>query len=892
MDLEKTLFQAARERGEIPRFAAKVTDLSTKDIKWVLITNTRFSYCRKTDGYILMSYSWFMLTKMNMTEDTLQFDFNNIRVNFESEQIQDIYKTLSDILPRILRPTELISLGYFVSSDDRAPSTPISALMRVTEKAKLRSTKISQQTLKNFTNMILYADEYVDLTHFDNPNEAIPIFFDILPLCPEILGIKVKDDDSYDIYSILSSAVCEDGFLEYIDIDSPVTKHFDGFLRHLSRNKELPISGLSFRNSKMNETNLRSLLKCLSDKYICSVGFHNAILPEHMSTFYNTFLSSMKTKLTVLSLDDTPNIDLSNILLDMPVLEVLSLENCGLDINLALSAFAKKELPSLKGLNLSRNRCIVKSTRALRLPPSLTTLMMHDVEWGDNRLVEFFKSVKYGFKNGFRLDLSKASASIDEWHRLFSDIKKLSIQGFQSLIWDENPVSPLFFSFLKSNPNLDYLSLSGCIGENDVDMMKQFCRCIDSSKLTSLVLRGTPEKSIGQLIKLLVKTLSSSQTIEYVDLSHSKSHDRGIYELKKLLTAETPLRFLSFDECEPRDPRYLFEFLYKAAGNEREIAISFPIKDLTELHSSNMISSDELEWAMNLYRLPQPTMNEKPTPFEEPFEIYIDHGNVIQFPLYLKPTNPSPDGLKTEDMANTNVFSEDRTELTLEMDGDNVNLVPLPKIPQKVIKGRNSLPREPSQDSIELKTMDLQTNEEQHRKRIRRRKQVLPLPPDDFRLTADQTQDGENSASKTNEQEHEKSSHTMETKESSASQEHATQESNQQSTARRRKRKVRKADSSPSTVVSAQSKQMESAPPIAPSIVSSDIAAAQTTTTSASQKRVRTKKRKVTKHKPSQNDPNWAFPIQFNYDETKRKIFITADRENDIDNLIDLIPRF
>ena len=674
----------AKNHKENPRFSAEVNDPLNKENRILLITDTFFHYNNIRDGSFHLSYSWLTLTKLSMTEDTMLLDFSNNRVLFETDKISEIFKILSDIIPRLLRPTELISLGYFTQPEDRAPPTPNSVFLRINEKSKLMKRELSKETIEEFHDLIVFGQEYVDLSDFSYQDEAVPTFFDVLPLLPTILSVSIQSLKKVDVYSLMSAVVCESGFLEHIEIDAPVSRHFHSFLRHLSKNKDLPIFGLSFKNSNFSENNIKSLVRTMSDRYICSIGFHNCFNNDSFNAFYSIFLPQMCNKLTVLNLDSTENIDLSKLFsFKYQALELISLENCKIDIsnvfNLLSTNDSNDSFPLLKGINLSKNESSNCRYDKLKLPSSLSTLMLSNIKWDDNALFEFFNFISNSFKTELRTDLSKTDASEEEWQNVFTQIQSTNIQSIRTLIWDENPVSLRFIHFLKKNPQIEYLSLSGCFTENDLDLINNLGEYLAASNVSSLVLRGTKEKFIGEILSNLLNYLCKMPKLEYLDVCNSNSRDIAIPFLSQLIEADTPLSFLNFDGLIPRNPKMIFDLLYKAAGNKRAIAISFPVDDLRYLLHNRKITREQYEWVSNLYKLPQPTMNEKATSLEQPFEIYRENWKP-RFPLYLKPMNPSPDGIRTEDMINTDVFSEERTEMTVSVtEGGNAELVPLTK---------------------------------------------------------------------------------------------------------------------------------------------------------------------------------------------------------------------
>lgn len=828
--MEEILFTGARSRGEIPRLATVVLDLIAKTEKYLLISNSRLTYCNKQDNLPLVSYSWFKVSKMQVTEDTIDLLFGNFRVYFESEKTPQIQNILLDILPRILRPTELISFGYFESPEDRPAPTPISAMLRLTERAKLNNSQISKQTFDLISEILTYSIDCVDFSKFDNQREAMQVFFDILPLCPTVTTIQTYNTDNIDVYDLLSTLVCESSFLESIEVEGPITKHYDSFLRHLSRNKDIPLHGLTFSKTSLNETNLRSLAKCMTDKYICSISLKNAISKSIYPCFYNIFLPIVGKQLTVLNLEGMPDMDIDLIVRSLSYIEALSFANCQMDIIEIFKSLSSAKLESLRLLNVSGNKFNYSTQSLPCLPHSVTCLQMQDVKWEDNSMVFLFTSLSSIFSQTIRLDLSRADASQSEFQRLFNAIRPMEIKRLSCLIWDENPVASRFFNFLAKNTQIDYLSLSGCFSESDGDMVKHLEPIIlKSTSLKSLVIKGTEYKYMGANICSILRNLQQSKTIEYVDLSDSRCRDRGIIEARGLFTADTPIAFLNIDGAFPRSPKSLFDFCWKAAGNKRSIAVSFPYKDLKHLHSSGLISDSELYRVTSLFKHPQPTLNEEVSPFELPFEIYREENQPL-FPRFLKPTQPSPDGMRTVDMANTSEGDATRTELTIEVGDDGIRLVPVESNVQ-LKKGKKSKSEE------NLMTLEEPAKDENHpvkkkRKRIMRKKISLPQPPQSDAST-------------------------------DHSQKSGSQKQSGASTGKKRKKNS-------STASSNANEKVE-----------------KTSDVGTKKKKIR----KVRKSTASQETNQWAFPIPNTFDDVFKKIFHDAEKKNQIDDLLDQVHK-
>ena len=826
----------AKQRGETFRYHSTVTNITKNEQSIAMITNSSFSLLNPKKLSILESYSWFSITKMETTEDTILFIFAKAKIYFETEKVKDFLEILTDILPRILRPTELMSLGYFTVPEERPPPTPNSVFLRILERQKLKKRALMKESVDAFFDILTYTQEYVDLQKFVDQEEAIPVFFDVLPLIPTIVSISMASTENVDSYHYLSSAISESMFLEHVCINGKATKHFNSFLRHLSKNKEVPIYGLTFENSGLTDNQVKSIIKCMNDKYICSIGFHNAF-DKGLAPLYDIFLPELQKKLTSINLDTTSGVDVEKLFsFNYPNLELVSLKGCSVDVNHVLQSLAGKNMPQLKGINLSENKCNEAIAKTSKLPPNLSTIVVSDVKWGDNLLSGLFGFLSSSLSHDLRLDVSKASASEQEWQRTLSELKNSSIPILKSLIWDSNPASSRFLSFLKKNMQLEYLGVSYSYTEKDVEQMKYFGKFVMESNISSLVIRGNSERYIGTLLSSLLKQLSKSKNLEYLDISGSNAHDKSIVELKKLMKSDAPLRFLSFDGIAPSNPNIMFDLLYEIAGNSKSIAVSFPSNDLEVLLASNRITQSQMDWVTDLFKQPQPTINDQPTSLEYPFEIYKENWKPM-FPLFLKPLAPSPDGIRTEDMVNTDVFSEERTEMTVSMTGDEAKLVPVTKDEsEKPIKQSDKV----AVNSIE--TLDIKTCDCDKKK----------------------NDDKESTPSKNLPSSAASSSHAISSKESS-------QSSSKEKRTKSHKKRSRSKSKAPSATESSQTKEEES-----------------------TKKKTRKRHSKTKEsHKDLTNEEGfcWDFPITFDLAEAERKVITAADKLNTIDYLLEAIPK-
>lgn len=673
--MEEKLFSSAKARDLSPRLCCLCSYLDTDEKRFVLLTDSGLEVYSEDGEETMSSYSWFDVTRIYFGQNMFSINFRNEQVKFKSDGINQINNILADILPRILKPTELLALGHYINDIERAHPTPISALLRLHEKIKAKKLRASESTIRRFENILRFGVTCIDFSLFERPDEAIPLFFDIMPLCTEVTSIKVHHIKEFDVWQALARGVNGQGYIEHIYVDAPCTRNFGSFLRYLNKSSDLPISGLTFCNTKLTDNNLRVLSKCLIDKKIRSLGFVDALQYDSMPFFYNNIMNNtIGYNLRFLCLDRTNHVNLEFVTEKVPSLEMLSAAYCSLDINDIFSMLSTREMPSLVSINLSGNICTKKIAESYSLPRNLSCVVLEDVKWSDQRFVEFFRYSSFAFVHSLRLAVSRAVASGDEWNRVFSELNILKISHLNALIWDSNPINDLFFNFLSRNTTIDYLSMNNCLPNNNVVILSKFTKYISQNKtLKSLIIRGGSDNFLGNNFIEVCDALVRSESIEHLDISNNSICDNGLVNLRAFESESSKVKLLCFDGSDPRDPKYLFDLLYNFAGNKKEMVVSFPLNDLTMLLDMNIIDKGQFDWICDRYQHPQPTINEIPSTFELPFEIYVEPERII-FPLYLRSTSTPESYNRTEDAQAYG--SQARTEYTVLTNGDEVRLIP------------------------------------------------------------------------------------------------------------------------------------------------------------------------------------------------------------------------
>ena len=674
-DIRARIESGAQSRGEKLKLILKVKEATNSYFKhdvFISISNTHFDVYQIGGSLSVKAYSWFILKKIYLKENTLFLEFNDQKISFIYPEMEQVYDLILDILPRILKSNELLFAGILPTNSQPKPN-PNSALLRLKQKIKYSNNPSQKSSIQYITDALTYTPYEIDLSRLKDAKITIPLFIDILPLLLDIQSIVINTDASkmpyfmsnqqqssalpfdiakeqrnFDIFATINDFVQNTGNVEHIEIqnlNSPnqnpnISQSFEKFMRGLEKSQSSNISCLSFTNSELTEQNLSSILGYMKEKRCSSLSLVNSLPQKLLSFFYFNFITDPSvSNLIELRIEDTQGLNLHALLPAIENISILSLSGCFLDINRTLVKLSKITFPNLTALNLSNNLCFEQISNAIVLPNTLTTLMVDSIEWKDTCLISFFQMLKDNFKRGLRLSMSNSKASESEWKNAYSFMLNSfeSPEFFRSLVWDNNILNEQFFDFLKTQKKIEYLSLNYCFNDKDsfplINKLADFLN--KSQSLRSLSIRGDEDKYIGSSLNIIIeclRTRENAKPLDYLDISNSKSSDAGIELIKTLMQSKNSPHLLIIDGAEPIKTKTLLDFLDFALEVAKDVCISFPKNDLDYLARLKRINETQYTAIKEKFKIPEG--KDKRNEFEAPFSIFMEHKNP-NFPKYV-----------------------------------------------------------------------------------------------------------------------------------------------------------------------------------------------------------------------------------------------------------------
>ena len=703
----------AQMRGQNVRLviSAKenVSSYSKKDCL-LLVSDSHFEvlYIKLLDA--IKSFSWFRLTKIKITGDTLVICFGKVRLTFVSTSMNKFKQTISDILPRILQQTELNSIEYNQLKATISKQNALSCLLRFKERTTAFKQRISSSAMTYMKRFLMFSEPTANLSRISDPMNSIPPVLDALPLYPNLREIIVPLVSRVDSYSKICNFVAEKSSVEHIEVEGPVTRNFDRYLHNIEGNKELSLVGLTFTDSRMTSRNLETLAGTLKQKEIYCLGMKRAISSDATDYFYSNFLSNaIGSKLIYLNLDKTLNPNIKLILEACPRLQMLSLAGCGLDICQAAKELTAKQAGGLRAVNLSNNVCKESTPRSLRISSSIQTIQINSITWSNRTLPEFFQTLTHSIRQGLYLSAADADATTDEWIRLFSYLRQTKFTGLHSLVWCSNPVHNRLFDFLAKNHDLVHLDLSGCFIQQEKEPMVSFTNYLSKTpNLKSLVIRGNSASYIGTYIPNILTAVENAKNIQYLDLCGNRGGNASLDAVRTLINGRSNIEVVSFDGSEPESADALISLLTASLNSVTNAAVSFPQSDIDHLLRRKKITEDQIQ------RLTQSLTyetNHSTSPFDKPFNVFHDNPPP-PFPTYLKEI-VSQNNQQNEEDNISEMYTLDNIEIEPPEQYQKIRYVPAAAAPSNVTTNT-------ADDDDEPPT--LQTLNEGTRKRRRRSK--------------------------------------------------------------------------------------------------------------------------------------------------------------------------
>ena len=562
------------------------------------ITTYGFLVLSQKGNKIKNAYPFNDLTGVSVQENVVTLTFTKSTYSFESNDSNQIIYNIKDVI----RHTLTVYEQQIINIDD------FKIIPQVSQNGFAAECRLCNNTsqypnqdkyLNEIKQILIYMQNTVKLSDYKFPGEIISPLLNVLPFSPYIEYLELPKLSHVDTYDIIRPFLKNNFYLKYLSIEGEKTKFFSEFLSLLKHNPYSKLNGHSFTNSDLGRTELDLLYKYCTDQKIQSLGFHSAIKRENFDYFYTSFLTpELFDSLYVLNLSGNPKIEIRKLLPRVRQICFLSLKDCQLEICDVLSSVSG--MNRIKCIDLSNNKCSTTFNKtlyqSLKFPPSFDTLIIDNVSFTSSCIIPFFHFIFERFEHGLKLSVASLIMSGELWSQFFDFLSTTAFRSLVSLVWDKNQLNSKLFAFLLKNPYFESLSLNSCFSSNSSsDFINALGLFMQSSKtLKSLSVRGDDEKFLGSALNSLLKLVSSSKSLKFLDVSHSKCGDSGLANLTNFISqVSLSIEKLVFDDAMPIKKDSIMSLLKKAAKLKDTVLISFPENDVHRLVEEKVMTKDE-----------------------------------------------------------------------------------------------------------------------------------------------------------------------------------------------------------------------------------------------------------------------------------------------------------
>ncbi|OHS96110.1 hypothetical protein TRFO_37752 [Tritrichomonas foetus] len=639
------------------------------------------------------AHIWNSVSHFSYKNDMILINFNSTEFIISVENIQTVLSEFSEMLQRILLPTELKRINFYslnpaiVGPGTRSPAA----------RYKMNNTKkIDKKAHADFICALTYGNPVIQLQEVRKPKQYVNVMFDTIPLFRTAKVLKIPRYFNFDVFPNVAEFTANIRSLKSIEVYGPINNGMDLFVQNVRKNaKTSELSSLSFCLSDFSENELNSISEIITNGPITGLELHRAISPESMNFFYSIFLSpQLNNSLQILNLDRTPNLNLMKLLPKIRNIPFLSLANCDLEIGETINIISNCSMVDLMTLNLSGNEARTIPSENSTIPKHLKRLLLNNISWPDNYLEDFFAFIFEKFENGLSFGFSGAIASTNEWFNLFNYLGTSNYEKLLGLDWSRNPVHLNLFKFMKNNPQVNHLELNGCFNENCQEIISELCEFIKfSPALKRLDIVGNSDNHLGVQIVDILRASLSHKTLIILNVPFSYGGIEALNFLPNLTNTVGALRILNFEGLFAEDYNNFSNILTELSRTHHEVKISFPLSDLDFYLTKGLIEESDIIELKELYRFsfvdepPKSPESVAIQPAQVPLlnkkrSIFVHYQNDL-FPVYMTDQDykaiaedlniiPNVEPLRIGMHETSEMFSP-RTELdAIEIDNENL----------------------------------------------------------------------------------------------------------------------------------------------------------------------------------------------------------------------------
>lgn len=544
----------------------------------------------------LLNKTWFQLKRIVSNDEyKLQLHFDKGYFEIESDVVPLIIYVVVRYICNILVDKEIPEVDLETFDYTTIQKSRYAAYYRLRALIFTESFQYSLDTILRFKDFLGIAYNEIDVYTIDPIGSHIPYILRALQVNPKISKLIVQTPMKGVIWKDLGDFVAYNQTIKSIVTYEPITNDFEFFIQGFQQNSRSKIDKLAIMNAKVTRKYVLDIEQLLQARQLSSLELNNCLAGPTAIEFIETFeKSAQMQQIRHLSLDNSKNLDLYQLLRVTKSLDSLSVNECGIEICLFFGFLAYFPDVKLKEISINGNQAKAALKSSLKIPTSIKKLSITNTFFaGDNilRLLVLLAPLRAN------IDLSHAQNLQTNWNSLAREFDLIEKPQFTGLGWAGNPVELQTLDFFDRCENLSMLNISGCIREKSSSFPEIIKFLSENDTIEKLkISQGKPTDISVSSMPLIFSLIKDNRNIKSVDISGHPITDDLLKNFSEALMTNLSIFEVNFSLTECKSGPAVVEFYNKLESRFTPLHLPPPNFDMKRLRHKKQISeADEVE---------------------------------------------------------------------------------------------------------------------------------------------------------------------------------------------------------------------------------------------------------------------------------------------------------
>ena len=552
-----------------------------------LITDSTICVLLKTQHKfrVLCKVQWPFITKISMTtKSSFQIYDQNSFFQIEHPDSIVLVSVIHNFLTSILFPNELPEFSIersFLVQNETFALPQYYRFIYLSIKAGIsppyKLLKLYKKQLKK--------KRILDFASYPSASSFSELLLDSITVGPSITKLTIPANPKQTNWSYVNKILQSNQKLKKLTFYDKIDSSFIKLADDISNS----IESVKFCASQFQNEHAHTLSTFLNRAKVRTLTFSSAC----DASFLTKLVSSGDVRLiTNLKLESIKGIDTRFIFKSFKSLKKLSIKNSEVDVSIFINSV---QYSNLEKLSIFHGAAISEIDTDITIPRNLKVVRLSQIRWEQETFTDAWTIFSQHQPSGdnLKLDFSSATPPDEIWIDYF-ELLPLSpkFPTITQLIFESNPIKSQFVQFLKNLPNLQILSVAGCLSQDSTALIEQFAQFVASSTtLKDLNISGNEYGVLRTSIIPLLNELQKNKSLEVLNVSNNNFGENGLNALKDFLIVNKTVRRINISGNKIDSPDALNSFLEAMEERKLPLFFDFPKDDVENLRKKKKIRS-------------------------------------------------------------------------------------------------------------------------------------------------------------------------------------------------------------------------------------------------------------------------------------------------------------